>query len=149
MNLRSATPDDAETLFEIRCSVVENHQSRDELAELGITPETVGDMIRGGDYTTTIAEVDSFPIAFSMAQISEAYVFATFVRPSHEGMGAGRLVLDAAEKGLAAHGKFDIWLSTGSDEKLRAVGFYRHLGWVDSGFLEDGQIRFEKKLNKE
>ena len=36
MKLRTATKEDVETLFDIRCSVVENHQSREELATLGM-----------------------------------------------------------------------------------------------------------------
>ena len=38
MNIRVAECSDIDTLFEIRTSVVENHQSREEIAELGITP---------------------------------------------------------------------------------------------------------------
>lgn len=41
INIRVAQRDDIDTLFEIRTSVVENYQSREEIAELGITPESV------------------------------------------------------------------------------------------------------------
>ncbi|MEM9281494.1 MAG: GNAT family N-acetyltransferase [Verrucomicrobiota bacterium] len=146
MILRPATADDVEALFDIRCSVVENYQSREELAEIGVTPEVIGAMIEGGDYVTTLAEIDGQAIAFSMAQLSEAYVFAVFVRLSHEGRGAGRAVLEAAETALRDHGVETAWLSTGGDQALRAVGFYRHLGWRFTGTLENGEVRFEKHL---
>lgn len=146
MKLRQASVADVETLFDIRCSVKQNFQSRDELADLGITVESVRDMVRGGDYVTTIADVDNRSVGFSMAQISEGYVFACFVRPAYESQGIGRALMNAAEEGLRRAGVKSAWLSTGSEEDLRASGFYRHLGWTEDGFLDDGQIRFVKSL---
>lgn len=149
MNLRSATVQDVDILFDIRCSVTENHQSRDELRTIGVTVETVRDMIESGDYVSTIAEVDGRPVGFTMAQISEAYVFACFVRPDFENRGIGRALMAAAETGLRQAGVDRAWLSTGSDPHLRAVGFYRRLGWREDGFLDDGQIRFARDLAKQ
>ncbi|NJK61830.1 MAG: GNAT family N-acetyltransferase [Synechococcaceae cyanobacterium SM2_3_1] len=144
--LRPAEIADVESLFEIRCSVIENHQSREELAELGITPETVVDMIQCGDYMTTLAEVSGKPVGFTMAQISEGYIFACFVKPEFVGQGIGRALMQAAEEGLRQAGAQQAWLSTGSEPHLRAIGFYKHLGWIEDGYLEDGQIRFIKTL---
>lgn len=146
MKLRCASVRDVETLFDIRCSVTENHQSREELALLGITVESVKEMIEGGDYVTTIAEKDEQPVGFTMAQISDGYLFACFVRPGFEGQRIGRALMDAAEEGLRRAGVKQAWLSTGPEHDLRAIGFYRHLGWTDDGYLDDGQIRFTKTL---
>ena len=49
---------------------------------------------------------------------------------------------------LAAFGLwcfYDGWLTTDVDENLRAVGFYRHLGWEDWKF-EDGDRFMKKRL---
>ena len=146
MKLRPALPVDTEILFDIRCSVVENHQSREELASLGITAQTIREMIEGQDYITTIAEANGRPAGFSMAQISEGYVFACFVKPDFEGNGLGRALMEAAETGLRNRGVQEAWLSTGQTPGLRAVGFYSHLGWYKDGHLDDGQIIFRKKL---
>lgn len=146
MNVRAATKYDVDSLFDIRCSVVENHQSRDELAALGITVDSVTGMIEGGDYITTLAEVEGLPVGFTMAQISEGYVFAAFVRPEFEGQGIGKLLMNAAEEGLRRAGVREARLSTGGEPGLRAIGFYRHLGWREAGFLDDGQIVFKKVL---
>lgn len=146
MKLRPAWAIDAETLFNIRCSVVENHQSREELTSLDITIQSVKEMIEGGDYITTIAEEDGQPAGFSMAQTSEGYVFACFVKPEFEGKGVGRALMDAAEEGLRRGGVQKAWLSTGPESELRAVGFYLHLGWYKDGYLDDGQIIFRKTL---
>jgi hypothetical protein len=41
MLIRVAQQDDIETLFEIRTNVLENYQSREAIANLGITPDSV------------------------------------------------------------------------------------------------------------
>ena len=146
LKLRPACATDAETLFDIRCSVVENYQSREELTRLGITPESVRDMIEGGDFITTIADEDGQSVGFAMAQISEGYVFACFVRPEFEGGGFGRVLMDTTEEGLRREGVQKAWLSTGPEPELRAAGFYLHLGWYKDGYLDDGQIIFRKTL---
>jgi hypothetical protein len=63
MNIRKAQLTDIETLFNIRTSVVENHQSREEIAQLRITPESVAQMLQI-DSCAWIAEIDGKPIAF-------------------------------------------------------------------------------------
>lgn len=146
IEIRLARPEDTELLFDIRCSVVENLQTRDELAALGITPDTVREMIESGDYASFVARYDGVDAGFTMAQISEGYVFACFVHRAYEGKGIGRKLMEATEKELSRNGVEVAWLSTGADEALRAVGFYRALGWLEKGKLEDGQIRFEKSL---
>jgi ribosomal protein S18 acetylase RimI-like enzyme len=148
LTLRSASVNDVEALFRIRCSVTENHQSREELAILGVTVASIREMIEKGDYVTTIAEKDKQPVGFTMAQVSEGYVFACFVRPNFESQGIGRALMNAAEEGLRSADVKKAWLSTGPGEDLRAVGFYRRLGWVHGGYLEDGQIKFTKNLQE-
>ncbi len=125
---------------------MENYQSREELASLGITIQSVKEMIEGRDYITTIAEEDGQPVGFSMAQISEGYVFACFVKPEFEGNGYGRALMDAAEEGLRRRGVQKAWLSTGPESELRVAGFYLHLGWYKDGCLDDGQVVFRKTL---
>lgn len=44
--IRAATQDDVDTLFTLRTSVVQNHLSVEQMAELGITPEVLADRIR-------------------------------------------------------------------------------------------------------
>ena len=146
MKLRAAVAHDVEELFALRCSVIENHQSREELAGIGITTASVTEMVESDDFVTTLAESDGQLVGFTMAQISEGHVLACFVRPGFEGQGVGRTVMQAAEQGLARAGVREAWLSTGPGSALRAVGFYAHLGWFEDGCLDDGQIIFRKRL---
>lgn len=144
MKIREAQLEDIETLFNIRTSVIENHQSREELATLGITPETVAEMLQT-DCRAWIAEIDQQPIAFSMANAAEKTIFAMFVLPSFEGRGAGRALMQQAEQWLWVQGVEEIWLLTGNDSNLRAYGFYLRLGWTPVDIQPDGQIKFLKK----
>ena len=142
--IRAAALSDIDVLFQIRTSVRDNHLSMEQLASLGITPETLPEMLSYPGHGW-VAELDGRMIAFSMANAQEATVFALFVRPECEGKGAGRRLMAETEEWLFAQGCKEIWLSTDSDRSVRANGFYRHLGWQDKGLLEDGQVRFTKQ----
>ena len=144
MQITLATPDDIETLFDIRTSVAQNHQSREELSHLGVTPERLAEMLQTRS-RAWLCHAEGTAAGFSMADSARATVFALFVRPGFEGRGIGRRLMAEAEAWLFAQGWDQIWLATGDDESLRALGFYRHLGWVPAGVLDDGQIRFVKR----
>lgn len=144
MEIRKATEADIPALFDIRTSVRENHQSLEELAPLGVTPQGIAGMLRTSSQAW-VAEVDGQPVAFSMADAGEGTIFAMFVRPGYEGRGLGRALMREAETWLFGRGWDEIWLLTGSDPKLRANGFYRRLGWQDAGLQEDGQIKYVKR----
>jgi GNAT superfamily N-acetyltransferase len=138
---------EAELLFRLRTAVRENHQSRAELAALGITPESVAAMLLdGGRHAAWLAWSGPEAAGFAMADAAEATLFALFVRPGFEGRGIGRRLLETAEAWLAARGCAEAWLLTGGGAGLRAPGFYRHLGWAAEGVLPDGSLRFVKVL---
>jgi hypothetical protein len=59
-----------------KTTATENSQSREELAVLGATVESVKEMVASGDYIAAVAEKDGQPVGFAMARISEGYVFA-------------------------------------------------------------------------
>lgn len=140
--IRLANHADIEAIFDIRTRVQENHLSRDQLAEMGITPETIGHAISEAP-CAWIAEVDRVPVGFSMADMEEGCVFAAFVLPEFEGHGLGRSLMDKAETFLFQCHQM-IWLETA--EASRANGFYRNLGWQPVENLPGGDIRFEKRL---
>lgn len=147
MHIRVAHSSDIETLFDIRTSVRENYQSREEIAALGITPDSVAEMLRI-DCRAWIAEVESQPVGFSIANASEATIFGVFVLPEFEGRGIGRAVLQAAEAWLFSQNLDEIWLVTGNDPTLRAYGFYQHLDWIPVGIMTEGDFAGEMKFIK-
>lgn len=140
--IRLANQADINAIFEIRTSVRENHLSHDQLAELGITPETIRQAILGAP-CVWVADVDGVPVGFSMADVDDGCVFAAFVLPEFEGYGLGRSLMEKAESFLFQHHR-TIWLETA--EASRASGFYRKLGWQSVKNLPEGDIRFEKHL---
>jgi len=147
MLIRVARTDDIESLFEIRTSVIENHQSREAIAELGITPDSVAKMLQT-DCCAWIAELDGQAIGFSIANRTEKTIFGIFVLPLFEGRGVGRRLIEAAENWLRSHQVEEIWLVTGNDPNLRAYGFYLHLGWIPVGVESDGAFKGEMKFIK-
>lgn len=146
MTIRIATPADVAGMFEVRTQVRENHMSFAELAELGITPQSLPAMLSGSGRGWVACD-EGRVVAFAMADASDATLFALFVHRSHEGKGLGRQLMQAAEIWLGAQGCRKIWLLTDADTRVRANGFYRHLGWLDDGIQDDGQVRFTKSLS--
>ena len=142
-HIRVASEADVESLFDIRTSVLENHQSRADLARVGVTPDSVAQMLHSS-FRAWIASERKQDVAFSMADASEATVFAMFVRPAFEGRGLGRILMKRAEDWLFKQGCVEIWLLTDANRDVRANGFYRHLGWDDAGIQQDGQVKFTK-----
>ena len=110
---------DVPALFHIRTSVRENHLSREQLADLGITEASIAKMI------------SSAPCAWVAASGDDVVAFSGF----------GAKLLRAAENELFKHHS-EIWLETA--EESRAAGFYRHLGWGNELRVDDGQIRLTK-----
>ncbi len=45
INVRTAQLSDIDGMFEVRTSVIENHLSREEMRQMGITESVVADMI--------------------------------------------------------------------------------------------------------
>jgi ribosomal protein S18 acetylase RimI-like enzyme len=141
-SIRRATPADIDTLFDIRTSVRENYLSREQMTELGITPEVLAEAIESAP-CAWIAEIDGVAGGFAMVDAETGELFALFVRPEYEGLGMGRLLLAAAEKQLfREHG--NIWLVTDGGDGIRANAFYRRHGWQLVGRVDERDVRYEK-----
>ncbi|HEY9698071.1 MAG TPA: GNAT family N-acetyltransferase [Trichocoleus sp.] len=147
MQIRVAQLEDIETLFDIRTSVTENHQSLAELAKLGVTPDSIAQMLQTR-CCAWLAEIDGEAAGFSMANAIERMIFALFVRPTFAGRGVGRALIQQAEAWLWSQGALEIWLSTGNNPKLRAYGFYQHLGWTVTDDRLGNQVKFVKRKIK-
>ena len=147
MHIRVAVLTDVPALFDVRTSVRENRMSFEELAAVNITPETIAAMLTG-DGRCWVAEDDGMVVAFAMADVAEATIFAMFVRHEFEGRGLGRLLMNEAEHWLFAQGCDEIWLRTASDQRVRANGFYQRLGWTNEGVQEDGQNQYTKRASR-
>jgi predicted GNAT family N-acyltransferase len=67
---------------------------------------------------------------------TEAKVRQMAVRPSLQGKGFGRLLLEGAEQVMAQRGFRDLFLHS----RMTAIGFYERLGYIENGpeFMEVG-----------
>ena len=143
--LRLAGPADIPALFSIRTAVRENHLDLVQLAERGVTPDSVAAMLGDSKARTWVVEDRGEPLAFIMANARDGSVSALFVRPDAEGRGYGGKLLRAAEEWLFASGWEAIWLNTGKEEQNRAHRFYRGAGWNLAGPADHGDVRYEKR----
>ena len=126
--IRTARVDDLPEITRIRTSVRENHLSVEQLAERGITEETIAIRMRSGNLGAWVATIGGAIAAFAMADKTTGNIFALFTSPDHEGRGCGSLLLSACENWLHAHGVATAFLDT--DKNSRAVAFYSKRGWT-------------------
>jgi GNAT superfamily N-acetyltransferase len=131
--LRVATPGDLDALFDVRASTRENAIPRERLAELGITPASLGDAMAAGTWRAWVVESEGQVIAFSAADRVEGEMSVIAVRNGFEGLGLGRSLLDAAVAWLVENGCERPWMWAVADPALRAPGFYRSQGWAPTG----------------
>jgi len=140
INTRTAQLTDVASIFDVRTSVVENHLSREEMRQMGITESVVADMIEKSR-CVWVATVNEKVIGFSMILPDEGCLFAAFVLPEYEGRGAGRSLVTLAERELFKHHEI-AWLET--DKNSRAAQFYMQLGWGNKKHINGTDIRLEK-----
>jgi GNAT superfamily N-acetyltransferase len=138
--IRQATPTDIKGISHVRGAVSENKQTREQLAELGITPESVAESLVN-ERRGWVAEDDSGIVAFSIADRETGSLFALFVLPEYEGRGIGRRLLRNAVQWLWNEGRDPLWLTTGAN--TRAARFYESSGWRYAGTDAKGELRFE------
>jgi GNAT superfamily N-acetyltransferase len=136
MNIRVATESDIPEMGRVRMSVNENR-----IPSLGSLRPGDTERMLGGDGCGWVCEVDGRIVAFAIADLSGANVYALFVEPGSEGRGIGRRLHDTMMDWLFAAGVKVVWLST--DPNTRAEGFYRKAGWIPTGSKPNGEIRFE------
>jgi GNAT superfamily N-acetyltransferase len=143
--IRWARPDDMPAITHVRISVVENHLSVEQMAERGITPESVLADIASGDLGAWVAEAEGEVVAFAMADRRDASIFALFTLPGKEGRGLGSALLAQAETWLAEMGHREAWLTTATGS--RAAAFYALKGWRVTEESATGDTLFRKKLS--
>jgi len=135
---------DLPAIMRIRTAVSENHLSVEQMAEIGITENSIATEMTEGDLGCWVA-IDGGEIAgFSMADRRDGSIFALFMDAAHEGKGHGSALLAACETWLREQGHAKARLTTGRDTK--AFAFYRRRGWQETDetaghFAEDAVLR--------
>lgn len=141
---REIGSDDMRAIFDVRAATWHNDRGLEEMAKLGITPDSVREMLRQS-HRGWLCEADSRVVGFAMGNKTNGELWVIAVLKPYDGRGIGRRVLTLVEDWLLAEGWHEIWLTTDPDETMRAGGFYRHLGWTDWKLEPDGD-RFMRKV---
>ena len=141
--IRAGVIADLPEITRIRTSVTENHLSVAQMAEIGITPQSIAADMADGHLACWVA-LDGGAIAgFSMADRRDGSIFALFMAAAHEGKGHGSALLAACEDWLRAEGHASARLTTGRD--TQAFRFYLRRGWQETDetaghFAEDAVL---------
>jgi len=142
MHYRELQPGDLRAVFRVRVATWHNDNGAAELHALGITPERVTHLLKTS-HRGWVCEVDQQIVGFAMGNVQTGEMWVIAVLAAYEGRGIGGQLFRRVEDLPFASWPV-IWLTTDTDESLRAVGFYRHLGGQDWK-LADGD-RYMKKV---
>src|SRR5262249_40900386 len=137
-------PADVPAIARVRTSVRENLLTMEQLAERGITNESIAASL-AADRRGWVAVRDGEIVGFSMADRSDHSIFALFVLPGHEDRGIGGRLLDLAMQCLWESGADVVWLTTAAGTK--AARFYEKRGWVPAGRGSHGDVRYECRVS--
>lgn len=138
MHIREIQPDDMQAIFDVRVATWGNSRGLEELAALGITHESVKEMLKDSHRGWLCSDGDRV-VGFAMGNRETGEMWVIAVLEEHEDRGIGKRLIQRVEDWLFAEGWDEIWLTTYVDENNRAVGFYRHLGWEDWKIESDGR----------
>ncbi|MDY0202834.1 MAG: GNAT family N-acetyltransferase [Desulfovibrio desulfuricans] len=147
--LHPAIPDDARECLRIRALTRENAFSEQELAALGITEQSWRAGIEDGSCPGYIARVDGQMAGYCFADRESGEIMVLALLPRHENQGLGRMLLTQMVKDMHHRGFKRLFLACNSDSKVRSYGFYRHLGWKETGQRDDhGDDILEYRLDQ-
>ena len=135
---------DLPAIMRIRTAVTENHLSVEQMAEIGITNDSIATEMTDGDLGCWVAVDGGEVTGFSMADRRDGSIFALFMDAAHEGKGHGSALLAACEAWLKQLGHAEARLTTGRD--TGAFAFYRRRGWQETDetaghFAEDAVMK--------
>jgi GNAT superfamily N-acetyltransferase len=119
---RRASVDDIPAMSRIRITVRENALSHPGRITEAMYRDYLDALGRGW-----VAELDGAIIGFSYAARTDSSIWALFVDPGHEGLGAGQQLLRLVVDWLFAIGNDEVRLGTAAG--TRADRFYAAQGW--------------------
>ncbi|MFZ6049590.1 GNAT family N-acetyltransferase [Pseudomonas sp. CR3202] len=134
---RKAVPGDAAACIDIRARTRENAFSEEQLRELGITVDTWSDGIRDGSCPGYVCCMDDRMIGYCFGDRGSGEIVVLALLPEYEGQGIGRMLLQFVVDDFKVAGFKRLFLGCSTDAAVRSYGFYRHLGWVSTGELDD------------
>jgi len=131
---RRATADDIPAMSRIRLAVRENVLSDPARITAQMYRDHLDATGRGW-----VAELDGAIVGFSYAA-RDGSIWALFVDPAREGLGAGRQLLRLAVEWLFEIGHDEVRL--GTQANMRADRFYAAQGWTRGEMKDDVEVAY-------
>ena len=135
LTYRRATADDIPAMSRVRLAVRENALSNPARVTEAMYRDYLDALGCGW-----VAELDGAIIGFSYADRTDSSIWALFVDPACEGLGAGKRLLRLAVDWLFEIGNDEIRL--GTQANTRADRFYAAQGWTREGMRNDIEVGF-------
>jgi len=146
MVIREIEKSDIKDILDIRVSTKENHFSMTDLADVGVTPESVAEWLEGS-VKGWLCKMSGQPVGFALADSKTAEVLVVACYPKFEKKGIGKALMQKIHDWLWSFDHDDIWLWSDSNPGIRAYGFYRKLGYEPTGETKgnDEMLKLKKK----
>lgn len=138
---RQATNTDIPAMSKIRLSVRENVLSNPALVTQQMYEDYLELSGRGW-----VCELDGSIIGFSYAASADHSIWALFVDPKFEGLGAGKELLRLATQWLFENGAACVKLGTSVNS--RAERFYLAQGWIRGDMKTASEVSFRLERTK-
>lgn len=134
--IREATVEDIREMMKVRISVKENILTDPSRVTDADNEEYLTKRGKGWVY-----ELDGEIVGFAIVDLKDDNVWALFLHPEAEGKGIGKQLHHQMLNWYFSQGKEKIWL--GTEPNTRASGFYRKMGWQQTGMLGEDEMKFE------
>ena len=144
MNFREINLEDIPVIFDIRVSTDENQFTFEELAERGITYESVAEKLQT-TYKGWLCEINKKTVGFVIGDSETGEIWVIAVHPLYINKQIGTKLLQLSEDWLISKGNKKLWLITDPDKNLRAYSFYLKNGWKENK-IEDGILYMDKEI---
>ena len=130
---RRAIPDDAAHCVVLRGKTRQNACSVQDLAAIGITPETWRESIENGSCPGYVCLSNSEIVGMCFGDKDTGEILVVAILPNFENFGIGKLLLEMTLEELKNLGYTRSFLGCNASPSSRSYGFYRHLGWRSTG----------------
>ncbi|MFT5676621.1 MAG: ribosomal protein S18 acetylase RimI-like enzyme [Paraglaciecola sp.] len=143
MIYRKAIPDDAKQCIDIRGKTRQNALSVEQLATFGITYESWAQGILEGDFYGYICEIDGLMAGYCFGDTKSGEILVLVVLPQFENLGLGRELLNRVVIFLKNKKFNKLFLYCSPYPESRSYGFYRRLGWLSTGKIDNDEELLE------
>ena len=136
LQVMRSVAEDAPECVRMRGLTRENAVSEERLRAHGITAESWAEDIRKGLLSGWVARHSGQIVGYCFGATQTGEVVVLALLPQEEGRGLGKRLLQLVVDDLRRQGHSRLFLGCSADPAVRSYGFYRQLGWVSTGIVD-------------